>query len=345
MSGVQISGGPLLPAARRVHSFADRDTWIKGRRIGLGSSDVAAILGVSPYRSGWDIYLERVLDRRPPPDARREKYYARGHREEPRILEDYADEVGAAVMPLQRVIVEGPAPLAVSPDSFVALDGEWGLGECKTDRTFAWGPSGTVIERWSPAARELVREDHAAQVYSQLIATGLPFGVLAVRRDMDDLRHFVMIADERLQTRMLERLSAWWQRHVVEGIAPENDGSEACAKAKERLYQGGAREKKTRPATPAEVAMARELVAAKVEKQRHEDRERRLRSDLADAIGDGYGIAWDGPGGVSKALYIDVAGRELVDADKLRREHPDVFTAVVKHTEPRREVRLYIQEK
>lgn len=342
---VQILGGPLLPAARRVRAFEDRDTWVEGRKTGLGSSDVAAILGVSPYRSPWDIYLERVLDRRPTPDARREKYYARGHREEPRILEDYGDEVGAVVMPLRQVIVEGPAPLAVSPDSFVALDGEWGLGECKTDRTFAWGPSGSVIERWTPAARELVREDHAAQVYSQLIATGLPFGVLAVRRDMDDLRHFTIVADERLQSRMLERLTEWWQRHIVGREPPENDGSEACAKAKERLYAGGAREKKTRAATADEVKAARELVAVKTEKQRFEDRERRLRSDLADAIGEGYGLHFDGPGGTSKVLYIDVAGRELVDTDKLRREHPDVFAKVVKHTEPRREVRLYIQEK
>ncbi len=342
---VQILGGPLLPSARRVRMYEDRDTWVEGRKVGLGSSDVAAILGVSPYRSPWDIYLERVLDRRPPPDARREKYYARGHREEPRILEDYADEVGASVMPLRQVIVEGPAPLAVSPDSFVALDGEWGLGECKTDRTFAWGPSGTVIERWTTAARELVREDHAAQVYSQLIATGLPFGVLAVRRDMDDLRHFVLVADERLQARMLERLGEWWQRHIVAGEPPENDGSEACAKAKERLYAGGAREKKTRQATPDEVRLARELVAAKTEKQRFEDRERRLQSDLSDAIGEGYGLHFDGAGGTSKVLYIDVAGRELVDTEKLRKEHPDVFAKVVKRTEPRREVRLYIQEK
>ena len=342
MTGVQIAGGPLLPAARRVRVFGDRDTWVEGRRAGLGSSDVAAILGVSPYRSGWDIYLERVLDHRPPPDARREKYYARGHREEPRILEDYAEEVGAAVMPLRQVIVEGPAPLAVSPDSFVALDSEWGLGECKTDRTFAWGPSGTVIERWSSAARELVREDHAAQVYSQLIATGLPFGVLAVRRDMDDLRHFVLVADERLQARMLERLSEWWQRHIVGREPPPNDGSEACARAKERLYAGGAREKKTRVATPAEVALARELVAAKTEVQRLQDRERKLRSDLADAIGEGYGVHWEWAGGTSKALYIDVAGREVVDTEKLRREHPEVFAKVVKVTEPSRQVRLYI---
>lgn len=190
-----------------------------------------------------------------------------------------------------------------------------------------------------------MREDHAAQVYSQLIATGLPFGVLVVRRDMDDLRHFTLVADERLQARMLERLSEWWDRHVVRGEAPENDGSEACAKAKERLFSRGKREKKTRPATDAERALARELVATKTEVQRLQDRERKIRNDLADAIGEGYGVHWEGPGGTSKALYIDVAGRELVDVDRLRSRHPEVYAEVVKTTEPGRQIRLYMQEK
>lgn len=337
---VQVAGGPLLPAARRVRVFGDRDAWVEGRRAGLGSSDVAAILGVSPYRSPWDVYIERGLGREPVADARRERYFARGHREEPRILEDYAEETGASVLPLRQVIVEGPAPIAVSPDSFIAVDSAWGVGEAKTDRTFAWGPSGVVIERWTAAARELVREDHAAQVYSQLIATGLPFGVLAVRRDMDDLRHYTLLADERLQGRMAERLAEWWDRHVVRREPPDNDGSEACARAKERMFARGAREKRTRPAKAHEVEIARELVRTKVEVQRLQDRERKLRADLADAIGEGYGIAWDWRGGEARALYVDVAGRG-VDLDKLRRDFPEAYAAVARPGQPSRQIRLY----
>lgn len=345
---VQIANGPLLPAARSVRVFSDRESWLAGRKAGgLGSSDVAAILGASAHRSPWDVYLERVLERERPVDARTERYFKRGHREEPRVLEDLAEEVAAtSVLPMQFVIVDGPAPVSASIDSFVEIDQwGWGVGEMKTDVSDAnWGPSGAVIETWSPAARAVVREDYAAQTYSEILASGLDYGVLAVRRSLDDLRHYFLVADPALLERMRQRLGEWWERHIVQGEPPENDGSEACARAKERIY-GGAREKKTRPATPDEVAIARECFSTKVEIQRLQDRERKLRSDLADAIGEGYGLAWDGPGGTSKALYIDVSGRELVDTDRLRREYPDVFAKVVKHTEPRREVRLYLQEK
>lgn len=340
---VQIANGPLLPAARRVHVFADRAAWVEGRRLGIGSSDVAAILGVSPYRSGWDVYAERVLEREERADPRREKIFARGHREEPRILEDYAEETGARVLPTRQVIVEGAAPLAVSTDSFVELGGEgWGVGEAKTDRSGAsWGSSGVVIERWSAAAREIVREDHAAQLYSQLLATGLPYGVLAVRRDMDDLRHYTLLADERLQGRMAERLAEWWDRHVVRREPPDNDGSEACARAKERMF-GRGRDKTLRKAKAAEIELAMKIVATKTEVQRLQDLERKLRADMADAIGEGYGLSWDTLAGTSKVLFIDVAGRELVDADRLRREHPEVHAKVVRTTEPSRQIRLYL---
>lgn len=348
---VQISGGPLLPAARAVRVFSDRESWLEGRKIGgLGSSDVAAILGASPYRSPWDIYLERVLEREKPIDARAEKLFRRGHREEPRVLEDFAEEVGASsVVPLQFVIVDGPSPVSASIDSFVELDGwGWGIGEMKTDVSDArWGASGTVIETWTADARYIVREDYAAQTYSEILASGLDYGVLAVRRSLDDLRHYTFLADEKLLARMQERLAEWWYKHIVRGIQPDNDGSEACARAKERIYGvGRVRPKVTRDATAEEVALARELLTTKIEVQRLQDRERKLRSDLSDAIGDAYGIHWHGgPGGMSKALYVDVAGKTLVDADRLRAEFPEVYAKVAKTGEASRQVRLYMQEK
>lgn len=346
---VQITNGPLLPAAKRVRVFDDRDTWLAGRREGgLGSSDVAAILGASPYRSPWDIYIERVLEHDKRVDARMEKLFKRGHREEPRVLEDFAEEVGAQVLPLQYVIVDGPTPVSASIDSFVNLEGwGWGVGEMKTDVSDAtYGESGAVIETWTRDARAIVREDYAAQTYSEILASGLDYGVLAVRRSLDDLRHYTFLADAALLERMRQRLEEWWDRHIVKGEPPDNDGSEACARAKERIYGGdGKRSKTTREASPDEVVLSRELFTTKVEIQRLQDRERKLRNDLADVIGEGYGIHWNGPGGLSKVLYIDVAGRELVDAELLRNEHPEVYAKVARTTDAGRQVRLYLKEK
>lgn len=341
---VAIAGGPVLPAARRVRVYPTREAWEAGRSEGgLGSSDIAAILGVSPYRGPWDVYTDRVLRQRQEVDPAKVKIFARGHREEPRILEDYAEETGARVLPVTQTTVDAAGlPLSVSPDAFVMVDGAWGLGEAKTDTSGAgWGQSGAVIERWTPAARDLVREDYAAQCYAQMLATGLPFASLIVRRSLDDLRHFVLLRDEALLARIAEHVAAWWDRHVLRREPPENDGSEACLAAKARLYSAGDRKDKAcRDALPDEVAIVHELVGVQAEIKALEARERKLKAELADVIGTAYGIQW--PGG--RAVFADSKGRTTIDADALRAQHPDVYAAVSRTSEPSRSLRLYVKE-
>lgn len=346
-SGVQIAGGPRLPGARDVRVYATRSDWEAGRGDGgLGGSDIAAILGLSPSHSEWDVFASRKLGVNPVHSAYTKALFARGHREEPRILEDYQVETGSVVAPVSNVIVDAAtAPLSVSPDSFVRLEGwsEWGVGEAKTDASPAsrWGRSGTVIERWGPWARDIVREDYAAQCYAQLLATGLDYAVICVRRSMDDLRHYTLFRDDALLERMADIVSEWWERHIVQGEPPENDGSEACARAKARIYKPDpSREKKARQATDDEAAIAAKLAEVGAMIDALKEREGRLKADLIDRIGDGYGIEWAG----GKALYIDIQGRQTADMKLLQQQYPDVYAAVSRTSEPSRQLRLYIKD-
>ena len=36
-----------------------RESWLKERRSGIGGSDAAAILGVSPWRTALDVYSDK----------------------------------------------------------------------------------------------------------------------------------------------------------------------------------------------------------------------------------------------------------------------------------------------
>ena len=40
----------------------NREEWLRGRKHYLGGSDIAAILGLSSYKSAVDIYLEKTSD-------------------------------------------------------------------------------------------------------------------------------------------------------------------------------------------------------------------------------------------------------------------------------------------
>lgn len=225
----------LLPAATAVRRYRTRVAWEEARQPVLGASDVPKLLGLSPHGGPWKVWgRKRGLVRR-----RQTTVTRRGHREEGRILEDYADATGRTVYgPLGELHVVGPEPLVVSPDAF-ELEGPGRLVglEVKTDRSRArWGASGAVIERWTPAAARIVREDYAAQVYALLIATGLPAWRLVVRRSMDDLRWFTILRDDDIQGRILDSVRSWWQTHIVEERPPATDDSAACAEALRRIY-------------------------------------------------------------------------------------------------------------
>lgn len=44
----------------RLDPQRDRGPWLELRRTGIGSSDMAAVLGLSPYRSELDVYLDKI---------------------------------------------------------------------------------------------------------------------------------------------------------------------------------------------------------------------------------------------------------------------------------------------
>ena len=63
------------------------------RSLYIGSSDAAAILGVSPWRSPLSVYLDKV-DGPQPVSPDKELIFKRGHRLEPYILDMLEDEHG-----------------------------------------------------------------------------------------------------------------------------------------------------------------------------------------------------------------------------------------------------------
>lgn len=53
------------PAKRQPKTFVStaelsREEWLAYRRKGIGGSDAAAVLGISPFRTGVDLYYDKL---------------------------------------------------------------------------------------------------------------------------------------------------------------------------------------------------------------------------------------------------------------------------------------------
>lgn len=185
----------------------------------LGASEVAAALGLSPYRPPIDLWRE--LTGRAAPFAGNESTI-RGLVLEPYLRSEYARR--------HSLQVNTPAPvyrdgwMRASPDGVVVSMVEpehWLRGlEIKTANWRScdkWGPTGGDGD-------DVPLEYHVQVVWSMAV-TGLLRWDVAALIGLDDYREYVVERDAAVEERMVSLASDWWQRHIVRGKEPAPDGS------------------------------------------------------------------------------------------------------------------------
>lgn len=296
-----------------LRSFRDRGSWLRARR--LGSSDAPAVVGVSPYRSGWDV-LERILgDQVVEHDS---AAMARGRQLEPTVLRAYAHLTGLEVRPCPaNSLYQREDWATATPDAFAP-----GLVvEAKTDRDRAnWGPGGAVIDRWSPDWEAVIRPDYYIQVAHQLWVLDAPAGDLAVLVPGEDpflpeLRVYRILRDPVVEEALVDRLREWWKRHVVERVPLAWDGSAAASRIQARRKRPAAE----RWATPDEVSLAAAYLVARADSDAAKVRKDELGQRLIDAAGDSSVLRVAGGGRIT---VVANGGRLVLDEKALLAEVP-----------------------
>lgn len=306
------------------HRYADRESWLRHRRI--GSSDVPALLGLSRYSGPWDVYERLVLGA---PASEPSPEQLRGIRLEPRVLATYARKTGRDVQRTPPHTLYSREQWATStPD---ARSGDL-LVEAKTDRhADRWGPDGERISRWEPDAARIVRPDYYLQVQHQLWTLEADAADLAVLVPGDDpflpeLRVYRIDRDDELLGRLVPRLRAWWDRHIVGREPPELDGSEAAGRALARLERDG-----SRPATAHELALATSYEQLAQAEKAARDQKKAAGRLLVAAAGTTRRIEL--PGGGHVTVVSSVSSAQL-DEGALLDDHPELRPLLDRYRRP-----------
>lgn len=200
----------------------DRADWLKRRQSGLGGSDVAAILGLSPYRGPVDVWLDKTGEPREQ-DAVRLRYGA--------FLEDFVDAeyqraTGRRTQRYSALLRHPEHPIAIGnvdrlvvpPDAKVAAH----RGHIRTDRLLEIKTASIrVADQWGEPGTDKVPEHYAVQVAWYQALTGCELADVAVLIGNDDFRVYTLQRDRELETMLLRKAAEWWLRHVVDGVMPE----------------------------------------------------------------------------------------------------------------------------
>jgi putative phage-type endonuclease len=193
---------------------AERHAWLAERRTGIGGSDVAAILGLSPWRTPVQVWLDKTGQAEDQPESAAMHW---GNVLEEPIAQEYAASTGRGVIRWPKTIRHPSLPFLANVDRLVVgwkpiieiEDAERGL-ECKT----AGGPF--AAEPWADG----VPMYYVSQCQWYMGITHLPRWDVAALIGGSDFRIYEMAADPDLQGELHTRCLDWWQRYVLGNTPP-----------------------------------------------------------------------------------------------------------------------------
>lgn len=184
----------------------NREAWLAERRTGIGGSDVAPILGLSPWQSPVDVFLDKRGEIADQPENDAMKW---GILLEPVVRQEYSNQTGRAVM-MPGAMLRHPKHSFMLANLDGYTEGNR-IFEAKTAR------SG---EGWGEPGSDEVPQHYLFQVQHYMAVTGYPVADLAVLIGGSDFRIYTIDADAELHEMLIEAEAAFWRR-VVDNEPPE----------------------------------------------------------------------------------------------------------------------------
>lgn len=264
----------------------------------IGGSDIPAILGLSPYKTPLDVYLEKrgLWEDEAAGEAARW-----GTIMEPILAREYADRYGVPVLRREngRVILlnagdfpeaEGEHLLAtlthpVYPWARGHLDGV-GIAESGVPRhvcEFKTADS-RLGHLWGDEGTDQVPEPYLVQCQWYMMLAELELSELAVLLGGNRFQRYIIRRDQDLIDLMLEQAAEFWHR-VETRNAPDPEPGERGKQSLAHLYPRGHFGKEL-DATPDMLEMAAELHAAREAADTIEHAKMTLENNIKSILGD-----------------------------------------------------------
>lgn len=206
----------------------DREQWLDVRRRGIGSSDAAAAVGLSPYKSRLELWMEKTgrdadLPKPDPDDDSSPVFW--GTVLEPIVATHYSRRTGHRVRRINAVLQHPQAPwMLANIDREVIGATDVQILECKTAGAFG-------ARHWATGVPEYVQ----LQVMHQLSVTGKKAADVAVLLAGQELQIHRIERDDALISNLMMLEAEFWS-FVESDREPPADGTESAARALRCLY-------------------------------------------------------------------------------------------------------------
>ena len=287
----------------------DRQQWLSVRQGGIGSSDAAAAVGLCPYKSPLELWME-TTGRTPKEDAspgmEDPRYW--GTLLEPYVAVAYSQQTDRKVRKVNAVLQHPSCPyMLANIDREVVGCPDVQILECKT--AGEWGS-----KLWQHGVPEHIQ----LQVQHQLAVTNQRAADVAVLLCGQRMEIHRIERDEEVIARLMVLEARFWQ-YVETDIAPPADGSESSGKALRQLYPGGGNTLDFCSNRALSDTFA-ELVAIRDELETRAKEAEQLKQSLQQAMGDAARAVF----ATGEVTYKRAQDGTSLDTKRLALDHPDL---------------------
>ena len=205
-----------------------RAEFLAERKKGLGGTDMSVIIGLSPYKTPLELWLEKTgrAEQQPAPDAEERMYWGT-------VLEDvvarrYADITGRRI---QRVndplvhsagVVRGNIDRAIINPS-IAGNVRFKDGRLTTDRILEVKTAHAMAASsadWGTPGSDEIPQHYWIQVQAYLGLAQVEVADLAVLFGGQKFATYTIQADRDLFAELVDAAGHWWAKHVVADVPP-----------------------------------------------------------------------------------------------------------------------------
>ncbi|MGU5638086.1 YqaJ viral recombinase family nuclease [Aeromonas veronii] len=289
--------------------------WLDIRQQGIGSSDAAVAVGLSPYKSPLSLWLEKTA-RKAPEDISQKEAVLWGIELEPVLAQVYAKRTGYKVRRVNAVLQHPQHDFLLA----------------NLDREVVGHPDGpgileikTASYHSAPQWEEGVPVAYQCQVLHQLAVTGHAWAEVAVLIGGQDFRIYRIERDEEKIRDLIKREAQFWQM-VRQDWQPEPDGSSDAANALGWLFPRDDGQTVDLSDSPEFNQLFGQLLQLREQKEAVEQQESLIKQRLQATLGEASAGLFAG----GKISWKRSKDRLAPDLDRLGQDHPDLLSRYVK---------------
>lgn len=286
----------------------DHQKWLETRNSGIGGSDASVIMGLNPYKSPYQLWLEKT-GQAEAPDLSGNQYIYWGHKNESNIADWFQEDTGKKVRKLG-TLRSRAHPFMIANVDRAVMGEEAGL-EIKTAGV-------SQAKRWKG---DEIPDAYYCQCLHYLAVTGADRWYIAVLIGGNEALYKTVERNEEDIKALIQAEADFW--HLVESkTAPPVDGSLSCSQALASRYADSRDEEIMLP-EEADTLIARINGDTEILDKLKEQislNQNRLKEMLGDAEA--------GRVGSFKVTWKATNGRETCQLSKLKKANSDMYQAL-----------------